>query len=97
LNLFSGIVDVTYLHAVTTKFHNHTTPLCIHITANKLRLNKLPHASTYAFGIRLLSPQQGGYHPIWLPRLMVELRTGKVEAQVALASAPELLQMSLSA
>jgi hypothetical protein len=41
-------------------FHNHTTPQSIYITADKLRLNKLSHATTHLSGVKLLSPQQGG-------------------------------------
>jgi hypothetical protein len=43
-------------------FHNHATPQHICITANKLHLNKLSNASTHASGVRLLSPQWGGFH-----------------------------------
>jgi hypothetical protein len=42
--------------------HNHATPQHISITANKLHLNKLSHASTHASGVRLLSTQGGGFH-----------------------------------
>jgi hypothetical protein len=59
LNLFSGIGDVTYQHTATTMFHNHATPQRIYITADKLRLNKLSHATTQLSCIKLLSPQQG--------------------------------------
>jgi hypothetical protein len=34
----------------------------MYITAHKLHLNKLPHASTHTSGIRLLSPHQVDFH-----------------------------------
>jgi hypothetical protein len=43
-------------------FHSYATPQRICITADKLRLNKLLRGSTHTSGIRLLSPQRGGFH-----------------------------------
>jgi hypothetical protein len=43
-------------------FHNHITPQHIYITTDKLCLNKVSHMSTHTSGIRLLCPQQGGFH-----------------------------------
>jgi hypothetical protein len=34
--------------------HSHATPQRSYITADKLHLNKLPHANTHASGIKLL-------------------------------------------
>jgi hypothetical protein len=42
--------------------HNHSTSRHIYITADKLHLNKLLHASTNAFDVGQLSPQGGGFH-----------------------------------
>jgi hypothetical protein len=41
-------------------FHNHATPRCIYITADKLHLNKLLQSITHLSHIKLLSPQQRG-------------------------------------
>jgi hypothetical protein len=43
-------------------FHNHATPQHGYITADKLQLNELLSASTHTSGVRLLSPQWGGFH-----------------------------------
>jgi hypothetical protein len=42
--------------------HNHAIPRRIYTTADKLRVNKLSHASTHTFAVRLFSPHEGGFH-----------------------------------
>jgi hypothetical protein len=39
-------------------FHNHATPGCIYITADKLRLNKLSQSTTHLSHVKLLSREQ---------------------------------------
>jgi hypothetical protein len=39
-------------------FHNHATPRCIYITANKLLWNKLSQSATHLSHVKLLYPRQ---------------------------------------